>query len=124
MKTAIILLSDPQAGTEESLGRLFNGLAAAYDYREAGDEVTVLFQGTATRWPSVLSDSNHPAHGLYNAVKDRIAGVSCGCADVFGALQDAQTAGMDLIRDNPVPHTSGLPSLRRLQADGYTILTF
>ncbi len=124
MKTAIILLSDPKSASEESLGRLFNGLAAAYDYKQAGDEVTVLFQGAATRWPLVLSDEAHPAHALYEGVKDKIAGVSCGCADVFGASADAQVTGLELIRDNPVPHTSGLPSLRKLQADGFTLLTF
>lgn len=31
MKAAIIILSDPNAG-EDALGRMFNGLAAAYDF--------------------------------------------------------------------------------------------
>jgi hypothetical protein len=53
-----------------------------------------------------------------------VAGVSCGCADVFGAADDATTAGLALIKDNPVPGTGGLPSLRNLLADGHTVLTF
>lgn len=53
-----------------------------------------------------------------------MAGVSCGCADVFGAADDAGAAGMALIKDNPVPGTSGLPSLPSLLADGHTVLTF
>ena len=48
-KTAIVVLSDPQAG-EEALGRLFNALAATYDFKQKGHDVQLLFQGTGTRW--------------------------------------------------------------------------
>ena len=70
MKAAIIILSDPKSGSEEALGRVFNALAAAYDFKNKGDEVTVLFHGAGTRWPSELSKADHPAHGLYEAVSD------------------------------------------------------
>lgn len=124
MKTAIIILSDPKSGSEEALGRVFNALATAYDFKQQGDDVTVRFQGTGTRWVGELSKAEHPAHDLFEAVKDTVAGVSCGCADVFGANEEAEKSGFELIKDNPVPGTSGLASLRKLAADGYTILTF
>ncbi len=124
MKAAIIILSDPKSGSEESLGRVFNALAAAYDFKQQGDEVTVRFQGAGTRWIGELGKSEHPAHDLFEAVKDTVAGVSCGCADVFGANEEAEKSGFELIKDNPVPGTSGLASLRKLAADGYTVLTF
>lgn len=50
MKTAIVVLSDPKNGTEESAGRAFNALSAAYDLKNHGEEVTVLFQSAGTRW--------------------------------------------------------------------------
>ncbi len=124
MKAAIIILSDPKSGSEEALGRVFNALAAAYDFKQQGDEVTVRFQGTGTRWIGELSKAEHPAHELFEAVKDQVAGVSCGCADVFGANEEAEKTGFELIKDNPVPGTSGLASLRKLVADGSTVLTF
>ncbi len=124
MKAAILVLSDPNSGSEEALGRVFNALAAAYDFRQGGDDVTVLFHGAGTRWISKLNDPEHPAHGLFEEVKDTVAGVSCGCADVFGGSDEAVQSGFDLIKDNPVPGTSGLPSLRHLAGDGYTVLTF
>ena len=34
MKSAIVILSDPKSGSEESLGRVFNALAAAYDFKQ------------------------------------------------------------------------------------------
>lgn len=124
MKAAIIIFSDPKYGGEEALGRLFNGLAAAYDFKQKGTEVAIYFQGTGTRWAGVVSKSDHPLNTLYKAVADTVAGVSCGCADVFGAREDAEKNGFDLITDNSVPGTSGLPSIAQLSNDGYTIFSF
>ena len=123
MKAAIIILSDPKAG-EEALGRMFNGLAAAYDFRQQGMEVGIYFQGTGTRWPGVLAEQAHPIHALYKAVEQQVVGISCGCADVFGAREDAEQSGFDLITDNQVPGTSGLPSIAKIAADGYTTFIF
>jgi hypothetical protein len=63
-------------------------------------------------------------HGLFEEVKDKVAGISAGCANVFGAADEAKKRGFRLIRDNAVPGTDGLPSLRNLAEQGYTILTF
>lgn len=123
MKTAIIVLSDPKSG-EEALGRLFNALAAAYDFKQRGHDVELVFQGAGTRWAGVLGSADHPAHALFDAVKDSVAGVSCGCADVFGARNAAEKSGFDLLTDNPVPGTSGLPSLASYAERNYTVLTF
>ena len=124
MKVTIIIMSDPKNGSDEALGRAFNGLAAAYDFKQAGDDVSINFQGAGTRWIGELTKKDHPAHDLFEAVKDQVAGVSCGCADVFGGAEDAKKSGFDLITNNPVPGTSGLPSLRTLLSEGSTILTF
>ncbi|MCI0623626.1 MAG: DsrE family protein [Acidobacteria bacterium] len=124
MKAAIVVFSDPKSGSEESLGRVFNALAAAYDFKQKGDDVRILFQGAGTRWVGELTKGDHPAHGLFEAVKDKVAGVSCGCADVFGATAEAEKGGFELIKDNRVPNTSGLPSFRKLATDGCTVLTF
>lgn len=119
-KTAIVVLSDPKAGAEEALGRIYNALAAAYDFKTAGEEVKILFQGTGTRWPAQLQKAEHPANALYKILEDKIEGVSCGCAEVWGA----EAAGLDLIADNQVPGTTGLPSFVKLQRDGYHVITF
>ncbi len=124
MKAAIIILSDPKSGSDEALGRVFNALAAAYDFKQKRDEVTVLFQGAGTRWLAELSKADHPAHALFEEVKDTVAGASSGCADVFGAREEVVASGFDLISQNPVPGTSGLPSVQALVAQGNTVLTF
>jgi hypothetical protein len=122
-KTAIVVLSDPSGG-EEALGRVFNALAATYDFKQRHEEVQLLFQGTGTRWAGVLSQANHPAHALYKAVEDKVAGVSSACAVAFGASDDAERHGFALITGNAVPGTPGLPSLAKYASDGYTVLTF
>lgn len=125
LKAGIVVLSDPKSGSqEEALGRVFNALAAAYDFKQRGDDVSLLFQGAATRWIGELNQPEHPAHALYLEVEDTIAGISCGCADVFGGAEAASASGFDLITDNPVPGTTGLPSLATLIAEGRTVLTF
>ncbi len=124
MKTAIVILSDPKDGSEEALGRVLNGLATAYDFKQAGGEVSILFQGAGTRWIGELAQKEHPAHDLFEAVKDQVAGISCGCADVFGGAEETEKSGLDLIKENPVPGTLGMPSLQKLAAEGSTILTF
>jgi len=123
MKAAVIVLSDPKSGSEEALGRLFNALATTYEFKQKGDDVRLLFQGAGTRWAGEVVKEGHPANQLYRAVEDRVEGISCACADVFGAGEAADEAGFTRIHENAVPGTSGMPSLRRLVADGYQILT-
>jgi hypothetical protein len=122
-KTAIVVLSDPQGG-DEALGRLFNALAAAYDFRQKHQDVQVLFQGAGTRWSGLLNNEDHPAHALYKAVEASVAGVSTACSVVFGAREDAERNGFSFITGNQVPGTPGLPSLESYASQGYTILTF
>lgn len=124
MKAAILVLSDPNSGSEEALGRVFNALAVAFDCKQNGNEVSVIFQGAGTRWLKELGKPDNPVHDLFEAVKDKVVGASCGCADVFGAAEGVKQSGFALLTDNRVPGTSGLPSLQKLISSGYTVLTF
>jgi len=120
--TTIIVLSDP-GGDDEALGRVFNALAAAYDFRRQHRPVQLVFQGTGTRWASVLERPDHPVHTLYKSVEDTVRGASAGCATVFGMRADVEREGLPLIADSAVPGTAGLPSLVQYLSDG-PVLTF
>lgn len=124
MKTAIVIMSDPKTGSEEALGRVFNALALASECQQKGDEVAVVFNGTGTRWPAELSKPSHPAHGLYNSVRDVVQGASCGCADVFGAKESIESCGVPLKSDHGLAGTSGLLSLRRYLHGGWNTVVF
>lgn len=116
MKTAIVVFSDPKSGSDEALGRVFNALAAAYDIKHRNEHVEIVFQGAGTRWAGVLTQKDHPAYALYKAVEDRVVGVSCGCADVFGARADAEKNGFSLITTNQVPVRQASRASRRTRA--------
>ena len=88
-KTAILVLSDPKSGSEESLGRLYNALATAYECKQAGDEVALHFHGPGTRWLGELVKSDHPAFELFQGLRDLVVGASFGCAEIFGSAEDA-----------------------------------
>jgi hypothetical protein len=124
MKNAIVIMSDPQSGSEEALGRVFNALALASQCKDKGDDVAVVFNGAGTRWPGELVKLTHPAHSLYEGVRDLIAGASCGCADVFGATDALQACGMPTVKDNPLVGTAGLLSLHRYLSEGWNVLIF
>lgn len=123
MKTALVVLSDPDGG-DEALGRVFNALAAAKDFAAQGADVRVLFQGAGTRWAGILADEGHPIHGLYDAVRPSIVGASHACAAFFGAEDGVASAGLDLIAEHDIAGVGGLPSLAALSAEGYSVLTF
>lgn len=98
----------------------FNALAAAYDFKTANEEVKIIFQGAGTRWPEQLEKPEHPMHALLLEVRDKVQGVSSGCATVFGA----DASGYDPLTDNKVPGTTGLPSFLHLKSEGYNALVF
>src|SRR4029079_16542254 len=100
MKTVIVMMSDPKSGSEEALGRVFNALALASECKQKGDEVAVVFNGTGTRWPVELAKLTHPANALYNSGRDAVQGISCGCAEVFGAKEGAESCGVPFKNDH------------------------
>lgn len=124
MKTAVIVLSDPNSGSEESLGRLYNALATAHEARAAGDETAIVFAGAGTRWPGELAQLGHPARGLYDGVRDLVRGASCGCAQGMGAQESLEACEVPLLKEYALPGTDGIASLRRYAAEGWTTLTF
>jgi hypothetical protein len=124
MKTAIVIMSDPRTGSDEALGRVFNALALASECKEKGDDVAVVFNGAGTRWPQELVKLSHPAHSLYQAVRDVVTGASYACATVFGAADTVRSSGVSLVKDNAQVGTDGLLSLRRYMNEGWTVAVF
>ncbi len=124
MKTAIVIMSDPKIGSEESIGRLNNALALAYEGRAAGDTVDIVFKGAGTRWPAELTKLSHPANARYQLVRESVKGISLGCAMKFGAKDTAAACGVALLADTPLPGTPGIAGLRNYYADGWNVIVF
>lgn len=122
-KTAIVVFSDPRAG-EEALGRLFNAMFVAYALKEKKQDVALMFQGAGARWAAELVNPAHPAHSLYTAVRDTVAGACGGCADVFGATDAIKQTDIPLLRELQIPGTTGVIDLSGYLDRGYRLIAF
>ena len=116
-KVAIVVVADTEG--HGNLGRIVNALEAAKEFKEAGDEVQLIFDGAGTQWIGALADSSHKAHPIYREVKDVIYGACAFCSEAFGAKDDVVAEGIDLL-DEYDSH----PSIRKWVDDGYQIITF
>lgn len=116
-KVAIVILADTK--TEEGLGRAYNALMTAKEFRDAGDTTRIYLDGTGTRWPAEFSKQDHIAHALYEDVKGLVAGACGGCAAVFGATEGAQAEQIALLDE----FGAGV-SYRDMLQQGYQVLTF
>ncbi len=116
-KAATIVFAD--TGTPDGLGRVVNALTTAKEFKEAGDEVLVVFDGAGTKWVDELSRSDHNYHGLFEDVRDQVAGACAYCAKAFGVKERVEEEGVPLMDD-----FAGHPSVRKLVNDGYHVVTF
>jgi hypothetical protein len=116
-KVAIVLLADTE--TKEGLGRMSNALTSVREFKEEGQEVTLIFDGAATKWIGELSDPDHKYSGHFESVKDDIQGACAYCARAFGVKDEVQESGVELLGD-----FEGHPSLAKLVTQGYQVITF
>lgn len=116
-KIGIVVLADTE--TLGDLGRIASALTAAKEFKEAGDEVTVIFDGAGTKWVPELADPGHRLNGDYQEVKDSIAGACDYCAGAFGVKEKIKKTDLPLLEEY-----SGHPSLQRLVSAGYQVITF
>jgi hypothetical protein len=123
-KTSIVVFSDPNAGGDEALGRLFNAMFLTLELKDKGQDVALIFQGAGSRWPAEVTKPAHPAHALYHAVADKVAGVCGGCADVFGATEGVKATGLTLVREREIAGVGSILDLSRYLDQGYRLVTF
>jgi hypothetical protein len=116
-KAAIVVLADTE--THGDLGRIANALTSAKEFEEAGDEITVVFDGAGTKWVGELSKPDHRLHADFESVMDNVAGACAYCANAFGVKQQVEKSGVPLLEEY-----SGHPSLQKLVSQGYQVITF
>lgn len=116
-KVGIVVLADTE--THGDLGRVVNALIATKEFKEGGDEVELIFDGAGTKWPGVLADPQHKSHALFEQVFDVVAGAFGLCARAFEAEEHVHEAKVPLLEEY-----DDHPSIRRLVASGYQVITF
>lgn len=116
-KIALVVLADNE--THGDLGRAVNALEVASEFKEAGDDVAIVFDGAGTKWVPTFEDPAHQRHELWMRVKDRVDGACAFCARAFGARKGIEDAGVKLLTDH-----NDHPSLRNYVERGFQIITF
>jgi hypothetical protein len=116
-KAAIVVLADTE--THADLGRVYNAIETVKEFQEAGDEVTLLFDGAGTKWIGLLANPDHRLRRHFDTVKPTIAGACRFCAAAFGAKAEVEQSGIPLLGEY-----EGHPSLRKWVAQGYQVITF
>jgi hypothetical protein len=113
---AIVVLADTE--TKEDLGRVVNAMITAKEFKEAGDDVAIVFDGAGTKWIPELSDG-HRYSDLFGAVRDKVAGACEYCSKAYGVLEGVEQAGVELLGE--YEHH---PSLHGYASQGYQVVTF
>jgi hypothetical protein len=116
-KAAIIVLADTE--TAGGLGRVVNALTTAKEFKQAGDEVAIVFDGAGTKWIAELADTDHRYGGLFADVRDRVAGACEYCSEAYGVQTEVEASGVELLAD-----FEGHPSLHGYVERGYQVITF
>ncbi len=116
-KAGILIFADTESHAD--MGRVSNALVTAKELKEAGDEVRIIFDGAGSKWVAKPTDTENPLNPLYSAVQDKVDGVCSFCAAAFGVKESIETSGVEYLEDY-----QGHPSLQKLIADGYQIITF
>jgi hypothetical protein len=117
IKVAIVILAD--TATPEDFGRVVNALEAVKEFKEARDEVRLIFDGAGTQWIGELARPGHKYKPLFDAVQDTVAGVCAYCANAYGVKASIEASGLPF-----AAQYEGHPSFRQLLVEGYQVLTF
>jgi hypothetical protein len=117
IKIAIVILSEIEE--HQDLGRVVNALQTAREFKDAGDEVQIIFDGGGTVAAVTLANPDDKRHQLYVHVEDKVAGLCRYCAKAFGVYEKAEQLGLPFLSEY---HQH--PSLRTRVAEGYQIITF
>lgn len=116
-KAAITILA--AGDSPESLGRVVNACMAALEYKEAGSEVRIYFDGAGVQAAVALAKSDHKYHELFEKVSDRVSGVCEYCSGAYQVKDQVEKYRLPLAGD-----FQGHPSFKTLLEEGFTVLTF
>lgn len=117
LKVAIVVLADTE--THGDLGRVVNALESAREFKEAGDQIRLIFDGAGTKWIAELANPAHRRHQMFMDLQESVTGACAFCARAFHVEEQVQAAGFRLLAEH-----DGHPSLRALMADGFQVITF
>lgn len=116
-KIAVVVLAEVVEHSD--LARVVNALETVKEFKEAGDDVEIVFDGGGTVAAVALANPEFRSHRLYAAVQDKVSGVCGFCARAFGVYDQAVALNLPILEEYD-KH----PSLRTRVNNGYQVITF
>lgn len=116
-KVALVILSEMEE--HQDLGRVVNAMQVAKEFRQAGDDVEIIFDGGGVVSAVQLADPEHRLHRAYELVEDKVAGLCRYCARAFDVYERAEELELPFLAEYE-QH----PSLRSRVTDGFQVITF
>lgn len=99
--------------------RVYRGLKTALEFKQAGDDVVVVFDGSGVESLAAISDPKHKMNPLAVALQDNILGACGFCVASHEVSEPIKTGGWPLLTAY-----KGEVSIRNLVVEGYQILNF
>ncbi|WP_104081308.1 DsrE family protein [Cryobacterium sp. Y11] len=99
--------------------RVYRGLKTALEFKDAGDDVVVVFDGSGVESLAAISDPTHKMNPLAVALHDNIRGACAFCVASHGVTDAVKAGGWPLLAQY-----KGEASIRSLVVEGYQILNF
>lgn len=116
-KAAVVVLSEMEDHAD--LGRVTNAVQVVKEFKKAGDEVELIFDGGGVVSAVELADPDGERHRLYQQVEDKVTGICRFCARAFGVYERAVELNLPMLAE-----FEQHPSLHSRVKDGYQIITF
>lgn len=99
--------------------RAYRALSTAQEFKDAKDDVVIIFDGAGTATLNTFSQPEHSDARLLESLREHIVGACFVCAKSYGVAAELEAKGFTLLRDH-----KGHASLRNLVVEGRTIITF
>ena len=114
-KAAIVIYTD----IASDMARVYRALGTAQEFVEAGDDVSIVFDGSGVESLAALSDSEHALNGMLESLRSVVSGACEFCAKSHEVEAQINAANWPMLSDH-----KGHASIRQLVVDGYTVITF
>lgn len=116
-KVALVIFTDLEE-SHADLGRVVNGLQIAREFKEAGDDVKMIFDGGGVASLAAIVQPEHRLHGVYERIEDLVVGACAYCSKAFEVKEQLEKAEIPLLTDYR-QH----PSIRSFVVEGYQLIT-
>lgn len=104
---------------EGDASRVYRAMRTAHEFKVAGDDVAIVFDGSGTESLAEMLRPGGKFHAQYLLVNDKVSGACKVCSRSHGVADRIASVGIALLDE-----FEGEASVRKYVSAGYTILNF